>query len=60
MSPCVAQGNSAAQNGLGYMYLHGQGTPKDEREALRYLKKAADQGNAEAQFNLGTMYFAGE
>ena len=32
---------------------------KDEREAARLFKLAADQGNATAQYNLGVYYDAG-
>ena len=32
------------------------GLPKDECEAARLFKLAADQGNAQAQANLGTFY----
>jgi len=40
------------QNGLG-------GVPKDEREAARLYKLAADQSNAWAQANLGFFYETG-
>lgn len=51
------QGSAAAQNGLGYMHMHGRGTKQNYKHALRYFKLAADHGNADAQFNLGVMYF---
>lgn len=39
------------------LYSEGRGgLPKDEREAARLYKLAADQGNATAQVNLGEMY----
>ena len=45
---------------LGLMYDNGQGVPKDEAEAVKWYRKAADQGNASAQFNLGLMYDNGQ
>lgn len=32
---------------------------KDEREAVEWFKKAAEQGLADAQYNLGYMYYNG-
>ena len=37
--------------GVGYQY--GAGVVKDEVEAMKYYKMAADQGYASAQNNLG-------
>ena len=37
--------------GVGYQY--GTGVVKDEVEAVKYYKMAADQGDASAQYNLG-------
>ena len=34
-------------------YEDGTGVMKDEVEAVKYYKMAADQGNASAQINLG-------
>ena len=34
-------------------YQNGTGAVKDEVEAVKYYKMAADQGNASAQFTLG-------
>ena len=33
---------------------------KDDKEAARWFRKAAELGLAEAQNNLGTLYFKGE
>ena len=41
------------------MYDKGTGVPKDEVEAVKWYRKAADQGHAAAQFNLGGMYAEG-
>ena len=34
-------------------YEYGTGVEKDEEEAVKYYKMAADQGHADAQINLG-------
>jgi len=52
-------GDAASQYNLGEMYLHGRGVPKDEKEAVRWYRLAADQGRASAQCRLGVMYAGG-
>jgi TPR repeat protein len=46
-------------NELGVMYADGQGVGKDEAEAVRLYRKAADLGNTDAMNHLGDMYFYG-
>ena len=41
------------------MYGTGEGVPQDEAEAVRWVRRAAEQGNADVQYNLGTIYGAG-
>jgi TPR repeat protein len=42
---------------LGIFYEQGRGgLPKDEREAARLYKLAADQGNASAQARLARLF----
>ena len=41
------------------MYEHGEGVPKDEAEAVKWYRLAAEQGLAMAQFNLGITYASG-
>jgi TPR repeat protein len=41
------------------MYSKGEGVPKDDEEAARWYRKAADQGHADAQAKLGLMYYTG-
>ena len=54
-------GDKAAQNNLlGAMYDFGLGVPEDDKEAVKWYTKSAEQGDAEAQFNLGYMYYKGE
>ena len=38
------------------MYATGEGVLKDEAEAVRWFRLAAEQGDAGAQFNLGVMH----
>jgi TPR repeat protein len=35
------------------MYLNGKGVPKDDAEAVKWFRKAAEQGYADAQYDLG-------
>jgi TPR repeat protein len=54
------QGNTRAQNSLGFMYQEGLGIPKDFKQAMFWYRKAANRGDAAAQLNLGVMYERGE
>jgi hypothetical protein len=54
------QGNSVAQNNLGFMYDQGLGVPRDYAQAVVWYRKASDQGDAAAQNNLGRMYVGGQ
>jgi TPR repeat protein len=36
-------------------YLRGQGVPRDDASAVRWLRRAAGQGMADAQYALGVM-----
>ena len=48
--------NSDAQFLLGLMYLRGQGAPKDDVEAKKWLLRSAEQHNVWAEDYLGRMY----
>lgn len=52
-------GDVNAQVQLGVIYLTGDGVNKDDAEALKWLRKAADQDNALAERYLAEMYFKG-
>ena len=54
------QGDATAQLKFGNMYMIGEGIPKNEVEAVKWFRKAADQGIVEAEFNLGLSYSLGE
>jgi uncharacterized protein len=49
-----------AQLVLGLMYANGDSVVKDQVQAVKWYRKAAEQGMATAQFNLGVMYAKGE
>jgi TPR repeat protein len=53
-------GNPEAEFHLGFVYLQGDGTPRDVAKAAAWLEKSALHGYAEAQFRLGRMYARGE
>ncbi|WP_386695458.1 tetratricopeptide repeat protein [Lonepinella sp. MS14435] len=42
------------------MYNNGQGVKQDDRQAVYWYQKAAEQGGAEAQFNLALKYYKGQ
>ena len=54
------RGNPDAQFFAAFAYHEGLGVPKDDVEAMRWLRAAAQQGDASAQNNLGVMYRKGE
>ncbi len=49
-------GDAQAQFSLGCLYSDGDGVEKNEREAVRWYRKAAEQRNADAQACLGDCY----
>ena len=60
----VAQGGRSATSAAGtvqLMYSRGElgGKPKNSREKVEFLRKAAEQGDAIAQYYLGGMYQSG-
>ena len=55
------QGQSWAQLELAYYYQFGDGpVEKDEQEAVRWYRRAAEQGLWEGQFNLALMCLMGK
>src|ERR1017187_5820150 len=53
-------GDSIAQYTLAGKYIFGDGVVRDEVEAFKWYRKAADQGNAQAQYTLGCCYINGQ
>jgi uncharacterized protein len=62
LKPLAESGDDQAQFHLGFFYFEGKGSPhfpQDDREAVKWYRKAAEQGNAEAQEKLSAMYVLG-
>lgn len=57
---CADDGDTEAQNTIGYMYLCGKGVEKNKDIAIRLLSEAADHGCAQAAYRIGYMYDAGQ
>ncbi|MHB9148020.1 MAG: SEL1-like repeat protein [Candidatus Amoebophilus sp.] len=53
-------GDALTQIILGYMYETGQGVEQDDKEAVEWYRKAAEQHHPIAQNHLGDMFYAGE
>lgn len=53
--------NGSAQNQcrLGWMYANGEGVGKNDAEATKWYRRAAEQGHAQGQYNLGVRYWNG-
>ena len=56
ISPLARAGNADAQHLLGLMYYTGNSVPQDQKHAVTWFRRAAEQGHAEAQHALGLMY----
>ena len=54
--PIAQNGDSVAQEILGFMYARGDGIPADETAAYQWFALAADAGRTEAQFQLGRIH----
>ena len=53
-------GDAAAMVNIGLMYANGEGVVKDDKEAVKWYRKAAELGNAGAMNNLCFKYANGE
>ena len=53
------QGRHSAQYGLGELYSLGRGVPRDDMEAAKWNRMAAESGYVPAQSRLGAMYDEG-
>lgn len=51
--------DASRQFELGLKYVEGRGVPKNDAEAVKWFRKAADQGLASAQYNLGVLFAKG-
>jgi uncharacterized protein len=46
-------GDISAEHQLAQMYAVGDGVPKNEKEATKWLERAAEHGDAESQYEMG-------
>jgi hypothetical protein len=53
-------GDAQSQVELGIRYAEGKGVAKDQVEAVKWYRKAAEQNYARAQYELGLCYLDGE
>lgn len=53
------QGDVKAQYDIGNMFLKGQGTARNAKEAFNWFSKAAKQGYSRAEYKLGYLYQRG-
>ena len=60
LAKSLLKNSPSAQLRIAAAYQHGKGVSRDESEAARWYRKAADQGHAEAQYQLALMYDQGE
>ncbi len=56
----AGRGDARAQFALGTMYSHGQGAPRDDAEAAKWIRLSAQGGFAPAQFLFGLMTELGD
>src|SRR5450631_2832487 len=54
------QNNSQAEYEVGRMYHHALGVKEDDKEALKWNAKSANDGFADAQYTLAKMYHDGD
>lgn len=60
LKPLADKGSIEAQNALGKMCnTGGTGLPRNDKEAVKWFRKAALQGSSEGQLNLAMMYAEG-
>lgn len=59
IEPLAVKGDPLAEHYLAFSYKHGLGVSKDEDEAVKWYKRAANQGLAKAQYDLANMYYEG-
>ena len=58
-APLARTGNAEAAHFLSMLYATGQGVARDDAEAVRWVRIAAEAGHVEAQRKLGQFYHLG-
>ena len=56
MKALAEEGDAESQYNLGEMYLNGHGVAQDDKEAIKWYRKAAGRNHPQAQYTLGDMY----
>lgn len=59
LDPLARHGNPTAQLRLGILYFQGHGVKEDERRAISWWRRSADQGNLDAMYQLGNAFTFG-
>ena len=59
LMPYAARGDAQSQFAIAEMLRSGNGTKRNQAEALIWYRRAADQGHSAAQCNLGTSLYNG-
>ena len=52
ITTAAQSGDPAAQSTLGQMYAQGKGVPRDDAQAIVWLRKAAEQGVLTSSFRV--------
>lgn len=60
LAPLAEGGDATAQEKLSILYFYGRGVPEDEKLAMEWARRSADQGNLDAMFMIGSMYVFGD
>ncbi|MDA9300631.1 tetratricopeptide repeat protein [Amylibacter sp.] len=58
--PKAKDGDPDSQAGIGVLFNFGFDVPKNNNEAMKWYRLAAEQGQSDAQAMLGRMYYHGE
>lgn len=56
----ASTGDEHAQFVVGYCYYDARGVKRDYKEAMSFLKRAADQGHVVAKMMIGVLYLSGQ
>ncbi len=60
LKPYAEDGDADAQYNIGWMYLNGYGLMMNDKLALEWWQRAADQGHIDATFSIAMLYSLGE
>ena len=60
LKPYAEDGDADAQYNIGWMYLNGYGLMMNDKLALEWWQRAAEQGHIDATFSIAMLYSLGE